>query len=105
MEEILNKILSRLDSIDGRLNSMDQRFDSMDERFDSMDQRLSGVEDGQQSLQTVQGEMRLEVAFYYGSMMKKMDETKSELTSELKQVSSVQKQHQNVLEILNEKQQ
>lgn len=98
MEEILNKILSRLDSIDGRLNSMDQRFDSMD-------QRLSGVEDGQQSLQTVQGEMRLEVAFYYGSMMKTMDEMKFELLSELKQVSSVQKQHQNVLEILNEKQQ
>ncbi|MBT2639792.1 hypothetical protein, partial [Bacillus sp. ISL-39] len=60
---------------------------------------------GQQSLLSEQSEMRREMGFYYGSLMKKLDETKSELSSEIKHVSNVQKQHQDVLEILNEKQQ
>ena len=84
MEEILNKILDRLDS---------------------MDNRLDNLEKGQHILQTEQSEMRKEVAFYYGSLMKELDETKSELSSEIKHVSNIQKQHMDVLEILNEKQQ
>ncbi|MEH7883172.1 hypothetical protein V7654_02495, partial [Bacillus sp. JJ1609] len=73
--------------------------------LDSMDNRLSGVEEGQKSLLREQGEMRKEVAFYYGSLMRKLDETKLELSSELKHVSTIQKQHQDVLEILNDRQQ
>ncbi|RSD28524.1 hypothetical protein [Mesobacillus subterraneus] len=112
MEEILYKILDRLDSID-------KRFDTVDAKFGSMENRLGNLEKGQLSLETnqkelhqgqlsllsEQSEMRKEVAFYYGSLMKKLDETKSELSSEIKHVSNVQKQHQDVLEILNEKQQ
>ncbi|KIY20852.1 hypothetical protein, partial [Mesobacillus subterraneus] len=60
---------------------------------------------GQQSILSEQSEMRKEVAFYYGSLMKKLDETKIDLSSEIKHVSNVQKLHQDVLEILNEKQQ
>lgn len=91
MEKVLNKILNRLDSIDNR--------------FDSVEVRLGNMEDGQQAMQFEQSEMRKEVAYYYGTLMKKIDETKSELSSEIKHVSNVQKQHQDVLEILNEKQQ
>lgn len=105
MEEILNKILDRLDSMDKRFDSVDARFDAVDARFDSMENRLSNLEKGQHSLQLEQSEMRKEVAYYYGTLMKKLDETKSELSSEIKHVSNVQKQHQDVLEILNEKQQ
>ncbi|NKE07780.1 hypothetical protein [Mesobacillus selenatarsenatis] len=119
MEEILNKILDRLDSMDKRFDSVDARFDSVDARFDAVDEnfvavdeqfksmatRLTNLENGQQPLQLEQSEMRKEVAFYYGSLMKKLDETKSELSSEIKHVSNIQKQHQDVLEILNEKQQ
>ncbi|MEH7443445.1 hypothetical protein V7201_14140 [Bacillus sp. JJ1122] len=105
MEEILQKILGRFDSIDVRFDAIDNRLDSMNNRLDSMDNRLSGVEEGQKSLLREQDEMRKEVAFYYGSLMKKLDETKIELSSELKHVSHIQKQHQDVLEILNERQQ
>ncbi|WP_423408428.1 hypothetical protein AABM38_22745 [Heyndrickxia sp. MSNUG] len=119
MEEILQKILGRFDSIDVRfdaidyrfdrmekpLDSMDNRLDSVENRLDSMDNRLLDVEEGQKSLLSEQGEMRKEVAFYYGSLMKKLDEAKIELSSELKHVSHIQKQHQDVLEILNERQQ
>jgi chromosome segregation ATPase len=86
MEEILNKILDHLDS-------MDARFDSMDNRFESMENRMINLEEGQHSLQSEQSEMRKEMAFYYGSLMRKLDETKSELSSEIKHVSKVQKQH------------
>jgi archaellum component FlaC len=58
---------------------------------------LTGIKDQQ-------GEMRKEVAFYYGSIMKRLDETKSELSSDINRLSSIQKQHQGVLEVLNEKQ-
>lgn len=105
MEEILQQIMKRFDSIDNRLDSMDNHLDSMDNRLDSTDNRLSGVEDGQKSLLKEQSEMRKEVAFYYGSLMRKLDETKLELSSELKHVSTIQKQHQDVLEILNDRQQ
>ena len=112
MEEILQQILKRFDSIDDRfdaidhrLDSMDNRLDSMENRLDSMDNRLLGVEEGQKSLHSEQSELRKESAFYYGSLMRKLDETKLELSSELKHVSMIQKQHQDVLEILNEKQQ
>jgi chromosome segregation ATPase len=98
MEEILNKILDQVGSID-------KRFDAMDNRFESMENRMINLEAGQHSLQSEQSEMRKEMAFYYGSLMRKLDETKSELSSEIKHVSNVQKQHQDVLEILNEKQQ
>ncbi|MBT2694487.1 hypothetical protein [Bacillus sp. ISL-55] len=119
MEKILNKILDRLDSFDkrfdsvdarfesmeNRLGSMESRFGSMESRFGSMESRLDNLENGQQTILSEQSEMRREMGFYYGTLMKKLDETKSELSSEIKHVSNVQKQHQDVLEILNEKQQ
>ena len=105
MEEILHKILGRFDTIDVRFDAIDNRLDALDNRLDSMDSRLSGVEEGQKILLREQDEMRKEVAFYYGSLMRKLDETKLELSSELKHVSTIQKQHQDVLEILNERQQ
>ncbi|WP_312093635.1 hypothetical protein [Niallia sp.] len=83
MEEILHQILNRLDSIDTRLSS---------------------VEDVQLAFGVEQSEIRKEVGFYYGSLMKKLDENKTELSSEIKQVSNIQKKHQDVLEYLNEKQ-
>lgn len=49
-------------------------------------------------------DMRKEVGFYYGSMMKMLDETEIKLSSEIKQFTAVQKQHQHVLEYLNEEQ-
>lgn len=105
IDERFDAIDNRFDSIDKRLDSMDNRFDSMEDHLDSMDNRLFGVEEGQKSLHSEQGEMRKEVAFYYGSLMRKLDETKLELSSELKHVSTIQKQHQDLLEILNERQQ
>jgi len=105
LEEILQQILKRFDSIDVRFDAIDHRFDCMENRLDSTENRLLGLEEGQKSLLSEQGEMRKEVAFYYGSLMKKLDETKIELSSELKHVSHIQKQHQDVLEILNERQQ
>ncbi|WP_102261224.1 hypothetical protein [Mesobacillus jeotgali] len=95
----------RFDYVDTRFDAVDERFFAVDNRFESMEVRLVNLEKGQQSLLSEQSEMRKEVAFYYGSLMKKLDETKSELSSEIKHVSNVQKQHQDVLEILNEKQQ
>ncbi|ESU31976.1 hypothetical protein G3A_13805 [Bacillus sp. 17376] len=105
MEKILNKILDRLDSMDKRFDSVDARFESMEDRFESSENRFDNLEKGQQTILSEQSEMRREMGFYYGSLMKKLDETKIELSSEIKHVSNVQKQHQDVLEILNEKQQ
>lgn len=65
---------------------------------------LQTVKDSQVEMRKEQAEMREEIKFYYGSMMNKLDETKSELRSEIKQISSVQKQHQEVLEIINNRQ-
>jgi hypothetical protein len=53
------------------------------------------------SLTDEQVEMRKEIAFYYSSTMKKLEETRSELKSEIVQLGKVQQQHQAVLEYLN----
>ncbi|MGP7818197.1 hypothetical protein [Niallia sp. 01092] len=97
MEEFLKQIVNQL-------NSLENRFGSLENRFDSLDNRMGSLEEGQKALIADQNEMRKEVGFYYGSMMKKLDETKTELSSEIKQVSTIQKQHQSVLDYLNEKQ-
>jgi chromosome segregation ATPase len=106
VEVILNKILSRLDSmdmrfdtVDARFDSVDKRFDSVDKRFDSMENRLDNLEKGQQSLQLEQNEMRKEVAFYFGTLMKELNQTKTELSSEVKHVSNIQKQNPDSLEM------
>ncbi|WP_456276690.1 hypothetical protein [Bacillus sp. AK128] len=67
-------------------------------------QDIQGLTEGQLGLKEEQAEMRKEIGFYYGSLMKKIDDTKVELSSEIKHVSMIQKQHQNVLEILNDRQ-
>ncbi|MFT8322290.1 MAG: hypothetical protein ABF649_15445 [Bacillus sp. (in: firmicutes)] len=125
MEKILNQIVSQLNSMDKRLGSMENKIDSLEGKFgsmenkmdslegkfgfmenkmDSSDKRLGSLEENQKMLIEEQREMRKEVGFYYGSMMNKLDETKTELSSEIKQVFTIQKQHQSVLEYLNEKQ-
>ena len=76
MEDLLRKILAKLED--------------HDKRFDEHTSEIS--------------ELRKEVGFYYASLVLKLDEAKTELSSELKQVTSVQKQHQVVLEYLNTKQ-
>jgi DNA repair exonuclease SbcCD ATPase subunit len=53
------------------------------------------------SLADEQVEMRKEIAFYYNSTMKKLEETRSELKSEIVQLGKIQQQHQAVLEYLN----
>ena len=58
MEELLKQIINRLDSFD--------------RRFDTIDLKLTNLENGQKDLQSEQSEMRKEVGFYYGSMMKKL---------------------------------
>ncbi|WP_226646028.1 hypothetical protein [Mesobacillus subterraneus] len=140
MEEILNKILDRFDSMENRLESLEkaQQFllseqAALKDGQHSLLSEQAALKDGQHSLlseqaalkvgqqtilseqaalkvgqQTIlseQSEMRREMGFYYGTLMKKLDDTKSELSSDIKHVSNVQKQHQDVLEILNEKQQ
>ncbi|WP_445492523.1 hypothetical protein [Niallia sp. 03133] len=97
MEEILKQIVNQL-------NSLDNRFSSLESKFDSLEDKVGSLDEGQKALMAEQNEMRKEVGFYYGSIMKKLDETKTELSSEIIQVSTIQKQHQSVLEYLNEKQ-
>jgi chromosome segregation ATPase len=129
----LDSMDKRFDSVDKRFDSVDERFNSMGNRLENLERGqhilqseqsemrkgLDNLEKNQNifqsdqskmqkvqlSLLSEQSEMRKEMAFYYGSLMKKLDETKSELSSDIKHVSNVQKQHQDVLEILNEKQQ
>ena len=43
-QEILNKILQRLDSMDAGFDSMDKRFDGIDIRLDSMDKKFDAVD-------------------------------------------------------------
>lgn len=97
LEEILSKILTKLDSLESGQAALG-------EKIASLESRQASVESGQASLIAEQSEMRKEMAFYYGSMMKKLDETKSELSSEIKHVANIQEQHQSVLEIMNENQ-
>lgn len=111
MEKILQQILNRLDSMETKMDSMEVKMDSMENKMDSMETkmnsvetRLTVVEDNQKEFSMELSEVRKETAFYYGSLMKKLDETKAELSSEITQVVNVQKQHQSVLEYLNEKQ-
>ncbi|KAB7665873.1 hypothetical protein [Bacillus sp. B1-b2] len=132
MEKILQQILNRLDSMETKMDSMEVKMDSMETKMDSMETkmgsmevkmdsmenkmdsmetkmnsvetRLTVVEDNQKEFSMELSEVRKETAFYYGSLMKKLDETKAELSSEITQVVNVQKQHQSVLEYLNEKQ-
>ena len=86
------------------MNSVETTVGAMVPKVDSIDLRLSSVEDNQLMFAAEQSEIRKEVGFYYGSLMKKLDENKTELSSEIKQISTIQKQHQSVLEYLNEKQ-
>jgi chromosome segregation ATPase len=50
-----------------------------------------------------QAEIRKEIAFYYSSTMKKLDDVRTELKSDITQVANVQRQHQDVLAWLNRK--
>lgn len=90
MEQMLQQILYKLQVVQD--SQLDMRKDIHD------------IKTEQAEMKAEQAEMRKEVAFYYGTMMKKLDEVKTELSSEIKHISSVQKQHQHVLEIINEKQ-
>ena len=83
MEEILKQILTKLDGLEAG-----QAY----------------LQKGQDAIALEQVEMRKEVAFYYGSMMKKLDDTKHELSSEMKQFGKIQEEHQHVLQLINEKQ-
>lgn len=67
-EELLNRILNRLDSMDQRFDAMEKRFDSMDRRFgandgrfDSIENRLGNLEKVQLLLPSEQNEMRKEL--------------------------------------------
>jgi septation ring formation regulator EzrA len=97
MEAVLKQILERLTLIEEGQTGM--RKDLNDVKLDQ-----AGMRKDLNDVKLEQSEMRKEVAFYYGSMMKKLDETKSELSSEIKHFTSIQKQHQDVLELLNQKQ-
>lgn len=90
MEQILEQILNKLHVVENSQQEMKVEQGMM--RKDLSELKVEQVE------------MRKEVGFYYGSLMKKLDEVKTELSSEIKHISSVQKQHQHVLEIINEKQ-
>ncbi|WP_400243821.1 hypothetical protein AB3U99_21700 [Niallia sp. JL1B1071] len=88
----------KIDSMDLKVISMESRMDTIDTKMDSIETKLSSVEDIQLAFGVEQREIRKEVGFYYGSLMKKLDENKTELSSEIKQVSNIQKMHQDVLE-------
>lgn len=125
MEDILKQILSKLDTLEIGQGQLANGQKALENRQVALEKgqrglitgqvelvnRQEALENGQRGLITgldlialEQSEMRKEVAFYYGSMMKKFDEGKKELSSEIKQITAVQKEHQNVLEYLNEKQ-
>ena len=111
MEQILKQILDKLQVVENSQQEM--RKDIHDIRLDQTEMKAEQVEMKAEltemkaeltEMKVEQAEMRKEVAFYYGTMMKKLDEVKTELSSKIKHISSVQKQHQHVLEIINEKQ-
>jgi chromosome segregation ATPase len=125
MEEILKQILTKLDVLEiGQVSmqkdirslkednvSLKEDNASLKEDTNSLKKGQANLQKGQANLQKgqdaialEQAEMRKEVAFYYGSMMKKLDETKHELSSEMKQFGKIQKEHQHVLQFINEKQ-
>lgn len=87
-----------------RQDRFEEKLMDFDNRQDRFEDRMTSLEKGQDAIALEQCETRKEVGFYYASMMKKFDEGKKELSSEIKQVTAVQKEHQNVLEFLNEKQ-
>lgn len=97
MEQMLQQILDKLQVVQD--SQLDMRKDIHDIKTEQAEMKAEQAE-----MKAEQAEMRKEVAFYYGTMMKKLDEVKTELSSEIKHISSVQKQHQHVLEIINEKQ-
>lgn len=125
MEEILHQIVNKLQVVEN--NQLEMRVDVHEIKVEQekmrkelegvtveqvkMRKELEGVKVEQvemrkelKGVKVEQVEMRKEVGFYYGSLMKKLDEVKTELSSEIKHISSVQKKHQHVLEIINEKQ-
>ncbi|WP_066048665.1 hypothetical protein [Robertmurraya korlensis] len=79
MELMLQQILDKLQAVEN--NQLDMRKDIQDIKIEQTEMKVE------------QREMRKEVAFYYGTMMKKLDEVKIELSSEIKHISSVPKQH------------
>ncbi|MCT8137830.1 hypothetical protein H1D32_08715 [Anaerobacillus sp. CMMVII] len=104
MEDILKTILTKLDSLENgqaeiRKDQSEFRAELSEMRKDQSEFRAEQTE-----MRKDQSEMRKEIAFYYGSLMRKVDETKIELSSEIKRIVKVQQEHQNVLEFLNEKQ-
>lgn len=97
MEQMLQQILDKLQVVENSQQEMRKDIYGIKVEQGEMRKDINGIK-------VEQGEMRKEVAFYYGSMMKKLDEVRTELSSEIKHISSVQKQHQHVLEIINQKQ-
>lgn len=97
MRSEMNEFQAELTRMNDQIGEVKADQTSMSNKQDSMSLLLD-------DLRYEQSEMRKEVAFYYGSIMKKLDETKVELSSEINQLSTIQKQHQDVLELLNEKQ-
>lgn len=111
MEQILQQILDKLQVVENSQLDMKKDIHAIKTDQGVMKTELAEMKADQVEMKEElaeikidQAEMRKEVAFYYGTMMKKLDEVKTELSSEIKHISSVQKQHQHVLEIINEKQ-
>ena len=90
MEKILTQILKRMEALETGQHALATG--------------QQALTTGQQSIISEQGEMRKEMAFYYANTMRKLDETKSELSSEIKHISTQQEDHQKVLELLNQRQ-
>jgi hypothetical protein len=125
MEETLKLIIDKLDRLEegqkslfeGQKNleegqkslfegqkNLELRQGSLEESQKSLIEGQKGLELRQINLEEEQKEMRKELGFYYGSMMKKLDEVKTELKSDFNHIASTQRQHQDVLELLNKKQ-
>jgi uncharacterized coiled-coil DUF342 family protein len=114
MEQLLEQIAEQLFELRGDVKQLRQEMNAMGSELrqemhtlngelrQEMNEKWLELRQSIDSLAGEQVEMRKEVAFYYGSTIKKLDETRSELKSEIVQLGKVQQQHhQAVLEYLN----
>lgn len=102
MEETLKLIIDKLDRLKEGQKRLEGGQTSLFEGQKNLELRQGNLELRQINIEEEQKEMRKELGFYYGSMMRKLEEVKTELKSDYNHIASIQ--HQDVLELLNRKQ-
>ncbi|PLR83152.1 hypothetical protein CVD25_16645 [Bacillus canaveralius] len=75
----------------------------MNNRFDGVDKEIGSIKTEVGEVKAEQVKMREEIAFYYGSMMREIENSRTEARSQFKHLAAVVDREREVIELLSKK--